>query len=146
MAELYPQAIDAMPNAILALELAQLSNRLSDPNGGVNHTIAAELVAEAADRITKGAMPEPSPQDMPGGEAIEMMHRAASEIRQLQRTIARMGPQAEAYRYLAIVLDMTRPDRGEAYGEDIAGRLEKRAAELKSIRGVPKPGKADADL
>ena len=62
-------------------------------------------------------------------EMMEMARRAASEISDLRRTIERLKPKADAYDKLSIVLGMM-PQPSRDYGEDLAGRLYKRAEEL----------------
>lgn len=64
-------------------------------------------------------------------EAIEMMRRASSEIKDLRRQIEHLAPKAAAYDNLAVVLGLLpRPSVGMA--EDVAWRLDKRVEELKA--------------
>lgn len=68
-------------------------------------------------------------RQMTDREAVQMMRRAADEIRTLRRINAELGPRADAYDSIKSVLNlMPRPSQG--YGEDVAWLLEKRIAEL----------------
>lgn len=87
-------------------------------------------------------MADPKAVDMPGNEAIEMMKRAAGEIRELRATIERLKPKAHAYDQLSAVLGLL-PQPSQGYGEDVAWMLDKRIAELEKARKpepTPAPG------
>lgn len=62
-------------------------------------------------------------------EAIEMMRRAAGEIRDLRAHIDRLSPRAEAYEVIRTITGMVpRPSMGGS--PDLAWQLDRRAAEL----------------
>lgn len=63
-------------------------------------------------------------------EAIEMMQRCSSEIKELRATIDRLAPKAHAYDQLSVVLGLL-PQKSQGYGEDLAWTLDKRIGELK---------------
>lgn len=64
-------------------------------------------------------------------EAIQMMRRASSEIKDLRRHIDRLRPKADAYDNLTKVLGLL-PSRGEAMGEDVAWLLDRRISEIEA--------------
>lgn len=71
----------------------------------------------------------PNYPDMPGQEAVQMMKRCSSEIKDLHALVARLQPKADAYDNISIVLGLLpRPSQG--YGEDLAWMLDKRIAEM----------------
>lgn len=60
-------------------------------------------------------------------EAVEMMKRCREEIRQLQATVGRLQPKAEAYDAITNILGLLpRPSRpSQGYGVDIVWQLTK---------------------
>lgn len=62
-------------------------------------------------------------------EAIDMMLRCKSEIMDLRAQIDRLGPKADAYDKLAIVLGLL-PRASVGMGENIVWTLDKRIREL----------------
>lgn len=73
----------------------------------------------------------------PEAELIEVMKRCSGEIKSLRAEIARLQPKADAYDKLSIVLNLL-PRQSQAYGEDLAWRLDQRIAEL-SKQPEPEP-------
>jgi hypothetical protein len=64
-------------------------------------------------------------------EFIQMAQRCSHEIRELRSTIDRLRPKADAYDHIATLLGLL-PRQSQAFGEDLAWRLEKRISELTS--------------
>lgn len=64
-------------------------------------------------------------------EAIEMMARSSEEIKQQRKQIDRLTPEAEAFRVISRIVGLI-PGSNQVYGEDLAWRLDKRIAELRS--------------
>lgn len=67
---------------------------------------------------------------MDDNEAIEMMSRCSTEIKDQRRQIELLKPNAEAFEVLKSVVGLM-PTTSQGYGEDIAWRLDKRIEELK---------------
>ena len=67
---------------------------------------------------------------MTNNEAIEMMHRASSEIKMLRQQIDIREPKAHAYDNLTAIINLL-PKQTQGYGEDVAYMLDKRIKELK---------------
>lgn len=70
------------------------------------------------------------------GEMIEMLRRCSSEIKDLRRQIAVLGPKAEAYDAMRAVIDLL-PKRPMGMSEDLTWRLDKRICELEEIAKQP---------
>lgn len=66
-------------------------------------------------------------------ELVDVMRRCSDEIRQLRARIAQLEPKADAYDNIAAVLRLL-PREGQAFGEDLAWRLDKRIQELTAVR------------
>lgn len=66
-------------------------------------------------------------------EAMEMMARCVSEIRELRRRIDQLQPKADAYDNIAAILHLL-PRQGVGMAEDLVWRLEKRMLELQKER------------
>lgn len=80
-------------------------------------------------------MPKTKYRDMPGNDAAQMMSMVRNEILSLRAEIAQLAPKAHAYDQLCAVLDLL-PKRSQAYGEDMARRLERAIDDLV----MPEPG------
>lgn len=63
-------------------------------------------------------------------EAVQMMQRCASEIRDLRAEVERLRPKAEAYDNLAIALHFAQPRQGGIMGEDLLWTLDDRIRQL----------------
>lgn len=74
-------------------------------------------------------MPKTKYRDMPGNDAAQMMAMVRGEILELRAEIARLAPKAHAYDQLCTVLNLL-PNQSQAYGEDIARRLERAIDDL----------------
>lgn len=70
-------------------------------------------------------------------EAIEMMRRASSEIKDLRARISTLAPKAEAYDNMAALIDLL-PKRSQGMSEDVAWKLDKRIEELKTAMAAEK--------
>lgn len=64
-------------------------------------------------------------------EAIEMMARCSAEIRRQRSEIERLSPAADAFRVISRIVGLI-PGASQAYGEDLAWRLDNRIAELRA--------------
>lgn len=61
-------------------------------------------------------------------EQVEMMQRAAHEIRDLRSRVAQLQPKAEAYDNMAALISVAISPRSMGMAEDLAWALERRAA------------------
>ena len=77
-------------------------------------------------------------------EAIEMMRRASSEIKDLRARISTLAPKAEAYDNMAALIDLL-PKRSQGMSEDVAWKLDKRIEELKTAMAAEKEKTNGAD-
>lgn len=66
---------------------------------------------------------------MPGREAVEMMRRASSEIKDLRRVNNAMAPKAEAYDLILKIVGFL-PDRPNYASEDVAAMLDRRIEKI----------------
>lgn len=73
---------------------------------------------------------------MHDSEAIEMMQRSSSEIKELRARIAGLERKAHAYDMISAILGLLpQPSRGESL--DLAWMLDKRIRELKEAQAKP---------
>ncbi len=77
---------------------------------------------------------------MPEQEQIEMMRRCSAEIKELRARIASLEPKAHAYDTLATVVRNLAPGSPQSYAEDLAWRLDKRVAEIETLRKLDEAG------
>jgi len=76
-------------------------------------------------------------RDMSNQEAVEMMRRAAGEIRHQRGIIETLSPKAEAYDTIRKILNLI-PGQGGYTTEDLAYTLDRRAKELEEIVNADK--------
>ncbi|GGH36252.1 hypothetical protein SAMN05444007_108241 [Cribrihabitans marinus] len=77
-------------------------------------------------------------------EAVEMMERASSEIKNLRAQVAELRPRAEAFDAVQNVLGLT-CSKSLGYTEDWAWMLDKRAAELKAELAAEKASAVEGE-
>lgn len=78
---------------------------------------------------------------MHDSEAIQMMRRSSSEIKDLRAQCDRLAPKAQAYDLLTKILDLL-PGRSQGYTEDLAYALDKRIKELEDAAKADKAEQA----
>lgn len=72
-------------------------------------------------------------------DVADMAERAAEEIEHLRAINAELRPRAEAYDAICAILGLL-PKASQGYGEDLAWRLRRQAAELrKPVPATPTP-------
>lgn len=72
-------------------------------------------------------------------EAIDMMRRCASDIRQLRAERDGLAPLAEAYGVIKDIVGMAPIRRSMGASEDLVWTLEKRIRELEAAAKEPAP-------
>ena len=70
-------------------------------------------------------------------EAIQMMARCSSEIKQLRAEIARLAPKAQAYDDISALIRFLPHGGGICSTEDLAYVLDKRVKELTEAAKAP---------
>ena len=69
-------------------------------------------------------------------DVADMADRAAAEIENLRNMVAELRPRAEAYDTVCAILGLL-PKPVQGYGEDMAWRLRKQAADLRKPKDQP---------
>lgn len=65
-------------------------------------------------------------------DAVQMMQRCVSELKQLRQANNELAPSAHAYDTIAVLVRLLAPPQSQGYAEDLVYKLEREIEKLSS--------------